>query len=149
MVTHLRMRSVFSCLTSVICPLTLTAFTFGSCLYCVSVSHYNDGWAVNFNIFLQRDIESPTWMLQLEHNTNMSQQWRQCLLISWNFGKTQLSCTKCRLRLETSSVCDTPRIKTSGSMGHCMHKIILASIVTPCCIWYHRHTLHVIGQLEQ
>ena len=35
-----------SCLTSVIWPFTLTAFTFGSCLYCANVTSYKGGWAV-------------------------------------------------------------------------------------------------------
>ena len=61
MVTHLRIRLVLMCLTSVICPFTLTAFTFGSCfLYCLHVSHNKDGWAVNF--FHKGIIGSPTWM---------------------------------------------------------------------------------------
>ena len=33
----------YSCLTLVIFPFTLTAFTFGLCLYCASVSYFKDG----------------------------------------------------------------------------------------------------------
>ena len=55
MVTHHGIRLVLGCLTSVICPFTLTVLTFGSWLYCANVSPYKDEWAVNFNIFAPRD----------------------------------------------------------------------------------------------
>ena len=74
MVTHLSIILGLDCLTSVIWQFTLTAFTFGSCLYCANVSHKRMGeqWT-----FYKGLIGSPTWMSQLEHNTSMSQQWGQ------------------------------------------------------------------------
>ena len=59
MVTHHRFRLFLGCLTSEIGPFTLIALTFGSCLYCANVSHYKDGWAVNFSFFAQRDNRIP------------------------------------------------------------------------------------------
>ena len=37
------------CLSSLIWPFNLTALSFELCMYCANVSHYKDGWAVNFN----------------------------------------------------------------------------------------------------
>ena len=52
---HLSIILHLDCLNSVIWPFILTAFTLGSCLYCANISHYKDGWAVNFKTFSQRD----------------------------------------------------------------------------------------------
>ena len=47
MVTHLGNILGLDSLTSVNWPFTLSAFTFGSCLYCANVSYCKDGWTVN------------------------------------------------------------------------------------------------------
>ena len=46
-------------LNFMILPFTLTTFSFGSCLYYASVSHYKDGWAVK--LFSQRDNRIQQW----------------------------------------------------------------------------------------
>ena len=72
MVTHLSTIIGLDCLNSLILPFTLTASTFGWCLYCANVSLYKDGWAVNFKFFYKGMIGSPAWMPQLKHNTIMN-----------------------------------------------------------------------------
>ena len=66
-----RSANANSYLTSLIWPFPLTAFTFGSCLYCASVSQYKDGWAVNFNFFSQKDHRIPQLNTSIMHNTSM------------------------------------------------------------------------------
>ena len=71
MVTHPSI--IHCCLTSVIWLFILTAFTFGSCLCCVNVSHYKDGRAVNL-FFLQSDNRIPNLNVSIR---SASQQWGQ------------------------------------------------------------------------
>ena len=59
-VTHLVIKHASGCLTSVIWPFILTAFTFRSCLHCVKVSQYKDGWAVDFVLFHKGIIRFPS-----------------------------------------------------------------------------------------
>ena len=78
---------VVDCLTSVIWPFTLTAFTWCSWLYCAEASHSRMGeqWIL---LFHKGIIGSQTWMPQLEHNTSLSQQWR---LLRWMVRLLKLS----------------------------------------------------------
>ena len=73
MVTHLCTVHGLDYLTSVIWPFTLTAYTFGSCLYCANVSHYMDGWAVNFVFFSQRNNRIPKLNASILNNKSMRQ----------------------------------------------------------------------------
>ena len=76
MVTHLNILLGPYCLTSLIWPFTLTAFTFGSCLYCANVSYFKDGWAVNFVFFSQMDNKTPQLNASVMHNTSEQRgQW--------------------------------------------------------------------------
>ena len=59
MVTYLSIILNADCLTSVKCPFTLTASTFGPCLHCANVNYFKGGLAVNFNFFPQRDNRIP------------------------------------------------------------------------------------------
>ena len=126
MVTHCSIILNADCLTSGLWPFTLTALTFGPCLYWANVSYFKDGWAVNFNFFPQRE----TQLTQLKHSPSKSQQWGQwewmarllkflsflamigknirqicqILLISLSFGKTQMNWLVIR-NSETSTYC--------------------------------------------
>ena len=55
MVTQISINHRLYCLTLVIWPFTITAFTFRSCFCCTNVSNFKDGSAVNFEFFSQGD----------------------------------------------------------------------------------------------
>ena len=75
MVSHVSIIHGLGCLTSVIWPFTLTAFTF-ECLYSANVSHFKDGWAVNFVLCVKLVvIEFPIGSNL--HKTSMTQKLRQ------------------------------------------------------------------------
>ena len=59
MATHHSITLNAECLTSVKWPFTLTALTFGPCLHFANISYFKDGWAVNFNFYLQTDNRIP------------------------------------------------------------------------------------------
>ena len=73
MVTHLSINHGLRCLTSVIWQFTITAFTFGACCKNANVSHFQDGWAVNFGgVGFSTNLNA-----SIMHNTKKSQQWGQ------------------------------------------------------------------------
>ena len=51
-------------------PVILTAFPFGSCLYCANVCHFKDGWAVNFVVFFTKKLKFLN-NAQYKHETTM------------------------------------------------------------------------------